>query len=207
LLFASSLGAAESDLALAAREYQQEHFDAALSALDRIEKSSASNAEALDLRGCVYMEQKKIDEAKKAFEAAHSANADLFAPRIHLADLLLREKKFAEARDAYRALLKETNILVSNERLRYAMLLTYLGEHNDTDGRAAFDAITFPTQTPAYYYAQAAWLFAHNKKSEAEDWLKQAQRLFDGDARAWFARHLYEFGWLKSKPPLSVNHG
>jgi hypothetical protein len=207
LLVPHLLGAAETDLNLATREYQREHFDAALTALDRYEKSKSPTAESLDLRGCVYLEQKKFDDAKKAFEAAHSANRDLFAPRIHAGDALLREKKFGEARDVYRNLVKETNVLISNERLRYAILLTYLGEQNDNDAKTAYDAITFPTETPAYDYAQAAWSFAHNKKSEAEDWLKKAQKLYDADARSWFARHLYELGWLKSKPPLPARPG
>ncbi|GEM_PF-1404072 len=207
LLSVTTTFAAENDLNLAAREYQKENFDAALTALDRYEKSNSPTANSLDLRGCIYLEQKKFDDAKKAFDAAHSANADLFAPRIHAGDALLREKKFDEARDLYRGLLKETNILVSSERLRYAILLTYLGEQKETEARTAYNAITFPTETPAYDYAQAAWFFAHNQKSDAEDWLKKAQKLYDADARSWFARHLYDLGWLKSKPPLSAKPG
>lgn len=199
--------AAENDLNFAAREYQRENFDAAIAAVDRYEKSNSPTADSHDLRGCIYLEQKKFDDAKKSFEAAHAANHELFAPRLHAGDVWLREKKFAEARDVYLGLLKETNILVANERLRYGILLSYLGEQKETEARAAYNAIRFPTETPAFDHAQAAWFFAHNKKSEAEDWLKKAQKLYDADARAWFARHLYDLGWLKSKPPLSADHG
>lgn len=202
-LFAGSLGAAESDLMTARSEYQKRNFPAALSGLDRFDKSDSANADALDLRGCIYLEQQKFEEARKAFAAAHSANADLFAPRIHAADALMLEKKFAEARAAYRVLLGETNILVSNERLRFATLLTFLGEHNEAEARAAFEAITFPTQSPAYYFAQAAWLFAHDKKRDAAGWLEKAAQVYDTDTCSWFEQHLYHFGWLKSPPPLN----
>ena len=177
LLLPFSLGAADNDLTAAKSEYQKRRFDAAIVALDRFEKSNALTAESQDLRGSIYLEQQKFDDARKSFDAAHAAKADLFAPRVHAADVLLREKKFSEARDAYRALLKETNILVSNERLRFAILLTYLGEKKETEARAAFDAITFPTETPSYYFAQAAWLLTHDKTREAEKWLDKIDKV------------------------------
>ncbi len=197
--------AVESDLAIATREYQQEKFDNALAALDRLDKSSAPSTNSLDLRGCIYMEQQKFDEARKAFEAAHEARPEVFAPRLHVGDLLLRQKKFADARAIYQGLQKETNILMSSERVRFGVLLTYLGEHDEANARKAFQAITFPTETPSYYYAQAAWAFAHNKKSEGQDWIDKAKNVFTPEAPLWFGQRLYDLGWLKKKPPLPKN--
>jgi tetratricopeptide (TPR) repeat protein len=187
----------------ARRSYQQGKLDDALAALARFEKSGAPTPDSLDLRGSIYMEQKKFEDAAKAYNDAHTLAPDVFAPRIHLCDLLFRQKKFEEARNGYLVLIKESNVLMWNERLRYGVLLTYLGEHNDKDAKAAFDSITFPTETPAYYYAQAAWAFAHGKQSEAEKWIAQADSIFERDLIPWFARPLYELGWLKKKPPVS----
>jgi tetratricopeptide (TPR) repeat protein len=206
LIGINSSNAAEADLATATRAYQDEKFDAALAALDRFDSGGAATADSLDLRGCINLEQQKFGEAEKAFTAAHEAKPEVFAPRLHLADLLMRQKKFEEARAAYQALLHETNILVSSERLRFAVMLAYLGEKNEDEARRSFDRITFPTQSPAYYYAQAAWAFAHGKKSEGDDWMKQAGRVYQSEAPLWFARHLYDFGWLKRKPPLPKAH-
>jgi predicted Zn-dependent protease len=206
LLLPQSARTATGDLGEATRGYQQGKFDAALAALDRFEKSSPPDGESLDLRGCIYLEQQKFDEAKKAFDAAHAASPNIFAPRLHVGDVLLRQKKFAEARAIYQELLRETNILVSNERLRFAIMLTYLGERDEANAQKAFQAVTFPTETPAYYYTQAAWAFAHGKKSEAQDWINKTRKMFDPDAPLWFAHHLYHFGWLTTKPPLSRKH-
>jgi Tfp pilus assembly protein PilF len=203
-MFESAAGA-ENNLATAAREYQSANFDAALAALDRAAPSSSPTPESLNLRGLIYLEQEKFDDAKKAFEDAHNANPSLFAPRIHLADLWLRQKKFVEARQIYQTLLKETNILMSSERLRFAILLTYLGQHNDANAQKALQSIPFPTETPAYYYAQAAWAFAHDKESEAQDWIHQAGKIYKPAAAAWFAHHLYHFSWLKTKPALPAD--
>ena len=192
-----------NDIDGAAREYQRENFKAAIAILDRLEKNTPPTVESLDLRGRIYLEQQQFEEARKLFEAAHKANPQIFAPRLHLGDVLLLEKKYADARAAYQQLLRETNILVSNERLRFAVMLTYLGEHDEAAARQALEVIKFPTESACYYYAQAGWAFAHNKKSEAEDWIGRAQSVYPVEATSWYGRHLYHFGWLKKKPPLS----
>jgi tetratricopeptide (TPR) repeat protein len=194
----------ENSLEIARQNFQAENFAAAHAALDRFEKTERPTAESLDLRGCAYMEQGKFAEAAKAFEAAHNASPAVFTPRIHAGDLLLRQKKFSEARDIYEALLKEKNILISNERLRFGVLMTYLGEHSDQSAQSALQRIGFPTQTPAYYYAQAAWAFAHGQDGEGKKWINAASKIFDANAIPWFAYPLHEFGWIKKKPPATL---
>lgn len=191
----------DNQLDIARKNLQSGNIKTAHGALDQFEQANKPNTESLDLRGCLYMEQGKFDEAAKAFAAAHDADASVFIPRLHAGDLLLRQKKFQEARDVYEALLKETSIMVANERLRFGVLITYLGERDDKGGRNAFERIVFPTQTPAYYYAQAAWAFAHGRNAEARKWMRSAEKIFPSDAEPWFARPLYELGWIKEKPP------
>jgi tetratricopeptide (TPR) repeat protein len=186
----------------ARKNLHAENFAGAHTVLDQFEKANKPTVESLDLRGCVYMEQGNFTEAAKAFEAAHDVDSSSFPPRIHAADLLLRQKKFAEARDACEKLLSETNIPSSGERLRYLILIADLAEHDERGARGALDSIGFPTQTPAYYYAQAAWAFSHGKKSEARKWIETAEKIFPSEAESWFARPLYELGWIKKKPSL-----
>ena len=49
-------------------------FDDALTLLDQLDKAQSGNAESLDLRGAIYLEQGKLDEAKKAFQAASQSD-------------------------------------------------------------------------------------------------------------------------------------
>jgi tetratricopeptide (TPR) repeat protein len=201
-LFAANENArvGENHIDAARREFQKGNFAAAHAALDHFEKAGQPTVESYDLRGCIEMEQGNFSEAGKAFAAAHDANPSIFAPRLHTGDSFLRQKQYAEARGVYETLLKETNILISRERLRYAILLTYLGEKNENAAKTVFEQITFPTESPAYYYAQAAWAFAHGKPQDAQKWLKRAGKVYDADVTSWFARPLYDFGWIKSKP-------
>ena len=189
-----------SELGAARQSYLRGKFDDALAKLDH-DKSM----EALDLRGCIYMEQGKFDEAAKSFEAAHTTNFNAFAPKIHLADVMLREKKFEEARKEYERLVTEVRSPMWPDYARFGVLLACLGEHDDTGTRQALGAIVFPTETPAYYYAQAARSFAQGKKPDALKWINTAKTIFDAGKTTWFDRGLYQFGWLKKKPAPSVD--
>ena len=189
-------------LGAAKREFHQGDLEAAVRALNQLEAAAQPTAQSLDLRGCILMEQKKLDDALAAFRAAHAADPALFAPRLHIGDALLRQQKWEEARVAYDAVMRETNILISHEKLRFGVLMTYLGAGDKAGGQPAFERVTFPTETAAYYYAQAAWAFANGNKRDGEKWMRTAADIFDAKATAWFARPLYELGWIKSKPPL-----
>jgi hypothetical protein len=57
--------------------------------------------------------------------------------------------------------------------------------------------IPFPGDTPAYYYANAAWEFAHESPEEAKKWLGRADWTFGPEKSALFADSLYEIGWMK----------
>lgn len=187
----------------ARRDFLDGKFDAALATLDQAEQRGLTNGKLTELRGFIYLEQGKFDEATKAFESAREKDKNTFGG-LHIGDVLARQGKWEEARAAYQAALKGTDILTVNERLRFAIFLSYLGLKDEEHAREALSVITFPTESATYYYAQAAWAFAHGSKKDGDDWLKRARGMFAGKSTSWFERHLYDFGWLKTKPePIS----
>ncbi|MDQ6940090.1 MAG: tetratricopeptide repeat protein [Verrucomicrobiota bacterium] len=190
-------------VASARRDLFDGKYDAALATLDGAEKRGLTSGKLTELRGYIFLEQGKFDDAIKAFEAA-KAQDKLTYNRLHIGDVLARQGKWEEARAAYQTGLKETDILTTNERLRFGVFIADLGLKDEEQARQALDAIMFPTESATYYYAQAAWAFAHGSKREGDDWVKRARDLFAGKSTDWFERHLYDFGWLKSKPvPIS----
>ena len=189
-------------MTIASREFEQEHFDAALAAVTEKEQSE-TNAKTLDLKGRIYLEMGKYDQALTAFEASTQAD-EKSASKMHLGDMLMRQKSYQEARNVYREAIRLTNVLIMNEKLRYAILVSSLAAEDEEEARAAFEALTFPTESAAYYYGQAAWAFAHGDKAAAEKWLQRADGFFPAKSTGWFARPLYDLGWIKKKPALSV---
>ena len=192
-------------LTIASREMLAGRPEAALAALAAAEKSGALDGKALSLRGSLRLEQGKFEEAIADFRAAREKDLTMPNPRVHLGDAFLRQKKWEEARAAYTELLRVTNMIILSERLSYGILLTHLAEKNEVGAKTALERIVFPTESPAYYYAQAAWAFAHDNNKAAVKWLKTADKIFDEKQTAWFARPLYDFGWIKTKPPLVLD--
>ncbi len=190
----------ENALTVAQREFQEGQLAAAASAL----QGAGDSARALDLQGLILAEQGKSSEAIERFQAAHAKDRATFA-QLHVGDALRRQGKWAEAREAYRAAAKETNILATNERLRYGIFLTSLGEKNEAEAKEALGQIPFPTQTAGFYYAQAAWSYTHGNKSEAEKWLARAHEIFPEKHLRWYERTLFDFGWRKTKPVLTTD--
>ena len=185
----------------AGREFQQRNFDAALATLNDAEKRGDPTAKSFILKGRIYAEQQKYDEATFAFDSAYKLEPGSLA-RLCEADMFVGQKKWDEARALYESAMKETNILISNERLRYGVLIASLGAKDEDGSRTAFEKLPFPTESAAYYYAQAAWAFAHGAKSDGDKWIRRAEEIFPAKSTACFARPLFDLGWIKTKPPL-----
>ena len=192
-------------LTVASREMLASRPEVALEALAVAEEHGALDGKMLSLRGSIRLEQGKFEEAIADFRAAREKDPVIPSPRIHLGDAFLRQKKWEEARDVYAEVLRATNIIILEERVSYGVLLTHLAEKNEAEAKTALERIVFPTESPAYYYAQAAWAFAHDNNKTGVKWLKTADKIFDDKQTAWFARPLYDFGWIKTKPPLVLD--
>lgn len=187
----------------AQRAYQSGNLDEALAIVADAEQRGIRTAKTLDIRGRALMEMGRFDEAIQSFQAAQQTDPVTYG-RQNIGDALMRQKRFEEARAAYQAASKTSNVLVVNERLRFGTLMSYLGLKDEEGAQQALNALPFPTETSAYYYAQAAWAFAHGNTREGRKWVARAAEIHKPRSRAWFARHLYEFGWLKEKPPLTL---
>ena len=58
--------------------------------------------------------------------------------------------------------------------------------------------------TPALYYAQAAWAFQHGNPKQASNWVANAGNLFSPELNRSFATPLTDVGWLNGvaeRPP------
>jgi predicted Zn-dependent protease len=193
------------DLERAKREFQNARFAEALAALDESEKNGGASGRSLDFRGRILLEQGQLDEAAKLFVAAHAKDTATLA-QLHLGDVLLRQNKFADAREAYRTATKETSLLPLYERLRFGLLLTYLREKDDVAAQQALDLVKFPSESGAYYFAQAAWAFAHDQKRDGEKWIKRADEIYAPKLTTWYKRWFFDLGWTKDKPALVADY-
>src|SRR5262249_26056357 len=55
----------------------------------------------------------------------------------------------------------------------------------------------FTGDTPALYYAQAAWEYKHNNAEKAQDWTNSANKIYSPALNSVFADAFYDVGWMQ----------
>ena len=140
------------------------------------------------------IEQRQFEEGAKFLQEALKLDPKYFPARFNVGELPLVQKRYAEARATFEKLLEE---FPKDELILFRIFLCHLLEKNDTAARQALDNIPFPGDTPAFYYANGAWEFAHNNAAEAQKWIARGNWVFPKDKVANFATALYEAGWLE----------
>src|SRR5205814_1924425 len=72
------------------------------------------------------------------------------------------------------------------------------GKLVDEAAQAIMEQFQFTGDTPALYYAQAAWEFKHNNPEKASDWTASAKRIYSPALNSVFADAFYDVGWMQS---------
>src|SRR5207244_1612176 len=65
-------------------------------------------------------------------------------------------------------------------------------------GEMLMEQFQFTGDTPALYYAQAAWEFQHNNPNKATDWIASAKKIYSPALNNLFGDAFYDLGWLQS---------
>lgn len=95
-----------ADLALISAQLKRRRFEAALKAIDRLERKQADKPAAPYLRGIAQIGLKQHEAARKSFEQALRKDPAYFAAASQLAKLDLQEKKPDAARNRFEQVLK-----------------------------------------------------------------------------------------------------
>jgi tetratricopeptide (TPR) repeat protein len=163
-------------------------------ALDAADKILPPTPVTLNVRGAVLIEEKHFEEGAQLCQEALKIDPKFYPARFNLAEIPLVQGRYAESRKMFEKFVRDNP---KDELARFRVFLTLLLEKNYDDARRTIDQIPFPGDTPSYYYANAAWEFAHESPEEAKKWLGRADWTFGPDKCATFADSLYEIGWMK----------
>ena len=178
----------------AIQSFTDRDFEAATRQLDEADKMFPASVYSLNMRGAIAIERKQFDEGKKYCQEALKQDSKFFPARFNLAEIPFVQKRYAEARKGFETLLEKDP---KNELLQYRVFLTYLLEGNEQAAQQALQAIRFPSNTTAYYYAHAAWEFAHGNEEKALGWIRSGNWVFPPFRNTHFADVLHDLGWLK----------
>lgn len=185
----------------AMRSFSARDFKTVLTYVDQAETIHQKSALTLNIRAAVAIEEKRFEEGRELLLQALQLDPRFFPALFNLAEIPFMQGKYSEARLAYEKL---TDDDATAELIRFRIYLTYLLEKNDERAKAILDALPLLNDTPIYFYAHAAWEFAHGNTKDAQSYLKSAEAVFPPSRLANFADVFYDLGWLKRAPADSA---
>src|SRR5438552_7505427 len=146
------------------------------------------------------MQQQQFDQAEAAFKTAAKLDPKFREAQYNLAQIPFKKKDYAKARERYEALYKRTPGGDKNqaaELIKFKIYMTLLLEGKESRAHAMMEEFQFTGDTPALYYAQAAWEYKHNNAEKAADWAGSANKIYSSALNSVFADAFYDVGWMQ----------
>src|SRR5947209_9992866 len=198
---AKSKAFAKSRIEQARQAFQQRDLAAALKYVNDADAADPNQAGIVNLRGEILLEQKQFDQAEVEFKKALKADSKFRQAQFNLALVPLKKKDYTTARDRFEALLGKTPGGDKSEGaqiIKFNIFLTFLLEGKESRAQKMMEQFQFTGDTPALYYAQAAWEFKHNNPNKAVDWITSAKKIYSPALNVVFADAFYDLGWMQS---------
>src|SRR5437773_1367626 len=186
---------------------RQRDLAAALKLIDQADQADPNQASTINLRGEILAQQEQFDQAEAAFKKAAKLDPKLREAQYNLAQVPFKKKEYAKARDRFETLYKRTPGGDKNqaaELIKFKIYLTLLLEGKESRAHAMMDEFQFTGDTPALYYAQAAWEFQHNNAEKAADWATSANKIYSSALNSVFADAFYDVGWMQRPPAATM---
>src|ERR1700730_13650204 len=181
--------------------FQQRDLATARKFIDEADGAEPNQTATVNLRGEILMEQKEFDEAEAAFKKALKIDPKFRQAQYNVAQIPFKKKDYAKARDRFEALFAQTPGGDKNQGaqlLKFKIYMTLLLEGRDSRAQKMMEQFQFTGDTPALYYAQAAWEFKHNNPNKATDWITSAKKIYSPALNGVFADAFYDLGWMES---------
>ena len=180
--------------------FRQRDFVTALKLVDEADKVDPNQPATLNLRGEILMQQGQFDNAEAAFKKAAKLDPKLRDAQYNLAQIPFKKKEYAKARDRFETLYKRIPGGEKNqaaELIKFKIYMALLMDGKESRAHSMMEEFQFTGDTPALYYAQAAWEYKHNNAQKAEDWTNSANKIYSPALNGVFADAFYDVGWLQ----------
>ncbi len=198
---AKSKAFARSRFEQAQQAFQQRDFAAARKFIDEADGADPNQTSILNLRGEILMEQKEFDLAEAAFKKATKLDPKFREAQYNLAQIPFKKKDYPKARERLETLFAQTpggDKNQASQLIKFKIFMTLLLEGKESRAQKMMEQFQFTGDTPALYYAQAAWEFKHNNPNKATDWITSAKRIYSPALNVVFADAFYDLGWMQS---------
>jgi tetratricopeptide (TPR) repeat protein len=192
---------ARSRFEQAQQAFQHRDLETARKFVDEADNADANQPPVLTLKGEILMELKDYDGAETAFKKAAKLDPKYREAQYNLAQIPFKKKDYAKARERFETLFNQTPGGDKNQAaqmIKFRIFMTFLLEGKDSRAQKMMEQFQFTGDTPALYYAQAAWEFKHNNPEKGNDWIVSAKKIYSAALNGVFADAFYDLGWLQS---------
>ena len=193
----------------AEQAFQQRDLTAARRLVEEADAADPNQAATINLKGEILLAQKDFDGAEAAFKQAAKVDPKFREAQYNLAQIPFKKKEYTKARERFEALFSSTPAPGGDKNqaaqaIKFKIFLTLLLEGKDSRAQKMMEQFQFTGDTPALYYAQAAWEFKHNNAAKANDWIVSARKIYSPALNLLFADSFYDLGWLQgaATPPV-----
>ena len=185
-------------LSEAMRRFQVRDFKGATDYVDRADEILPPTAWSLNVRGAIAIELRDFDRGNKFCSDALKLDANFFPAKFNLCEIPFLQGKYPEARGLWLKIFAATKPGDStSELLIYRIFLTHLLESDFDHAKEWLEKLPFPSQTPAYQYAHAAWSRQKGDMAKWDDWIRRAAYIWPEMKRGEFVDVLIQLGWMK----------
>jgi Tfp pilus assembly protein PilF len=203
---ATRLTNAQVDFGNAERAFEHGELERALELLKNVDAIAPNQAVSYNLRGEIFLGQGDLEKAQTAFHNALQADPQFQDARLNLARIPFKKGDYAAARKELESLLGavsgDKQQRLREQLIRYQIFLTLLREGRESAAQKAMEEFKMTDESPALYYAQAAWAYEHGNPNQGNNWMANAGNLFSPEMNRNFAKPFADLGWTAKKTEL-----
>jgi tetratricopeptide (TPR) repeat protein len=180
---------------------QQRDLTAARKLVDEADAADPNQAAISNLRGEILLEQKEFDQAESEFKKAAKADPKSRDALYNLAQVPFKKKEYTKARERFEAVFSATSGADKDQAaqlIKFKIYLTLLLEGKESRAQKMMEQFQFTGDTPALYYAQAAWEFKRNNSAKANDWVTSARKIYSPALNGAFSDAFFDLGWIQA---------
>jgi tetratricopeptide (TPR) repeat protein len=176
--------------------FNEAKYDESLAKLSEAEVVDAAQVATNNLRGAVYVKQRKYAQAAEAFKAILASQPDNSIAWFNYGESQFLAKNYSQAKESFKRYL-ETEGNKTNALARFKIILCDILSGNVSEARKAVENLRPTISHPLEYYGRAAIEFNAGRDAEAREYLKSAFDIYPGGMNLAFADSFKELGWLK----------
>ncbi|MEM8952772.1 MAG: tetratricopeptide repeat protein [Verrucomicrobiota bacterium] len=153
-----------------------------------------------NLEGAAWTKAKDFDKARVAFEKCLALEPSSMEARFNLAELDFVAKEFESAIAKFQDIIENEPGFPARTRnlILYKIYLCNLMLENTEAAEEMLAEFNYMSDTPEYWYANAAKHFKAGDEDEARSWLRSASRIYNRMMQDLFVDSLVELHWIET---------